>query len=304
MNKRADSPSGPKALACRLARGLSLRNVIMRAPCSLPPEAALAAEMGHLSGDLSGALRATTYDNVFDRTLIRPTLLRLVYVVPVMLFFVTFMKIKIEPSMMKIFSDFDSQLPEITREVFYWTNGMAYLELVLPLTLLGIVVLVPLTWLQWTGRTMPNLPWLARLIRWVDAPAVLRMLALGTRREVPLPATLRALALCHPKASMRRRIAVWRRTTWSADAPGSTACTAQVIERSEAAILDSAQRSGNLPWALDELAESLERRANYRLQSLAQIVLPLALLPTGLLVGALAVAYFAPLTTLIWNLSR
>ena len=56
--------------------------------------------------------------------------------------------------------------------------------------------------------------------------------------------------------------------------------------------------------ALDELAESLERRANYRLQSLAQIVLPLALLPTGLLVGALAVAYFAPLTTLIWNLSR
>ena len=88
---------------------------------------------------------------MFDRTLIRPTLLRLVYVVPVMLFFVTFMKIKIEPSMMKIFSDFDSQLPEITREVFYWTNGMAYLELVLPLTLLGIVVLVPLTWLQWTG---------------------------------------------------------------------------------------------------------------------------------------------------------
>ncbi len=103
------------ALARRLSGGLSLGEAIARSPCALPPEAALAAEIGEQTGDLAAALRATTYDDVFDRTLVRPVLLRFVYVVPAMIIFLAYMKVKIEPSMVKIFADFDTQLPAITR---------------------------------------------------------------------------------------------------------------------------------------------------------------------------------------------
>ncbi len=164
-------------------------------------------------------------------------------------------------------------------------------------------MLVLLAWLQWTGRTTANLPLLKRIIRWVDGPMVLRVMALGARRNVPLPATLRALALAHPKRSMRRRVVAAARDVARGQPWADSLRRAGIIEQPEAAILESAERSGNLSWALDELAESLQRRANHRLQALAQVVLPLMFLPTGLLIGALVVAYFAPLTALIQELS-
>ena len=77
----------------------------------------------------------------------------------------------------------------------------------------------------------------------------------------------------------------------------------RLIGPADRAILAAAQRSGNLSWALDEMADSYQRKANYRLQALGQVVLPLLMLPLGLLVCVLAVAYFAPLTKLIEDLS-
>ena len=248
-------------------------------------------------------MRATTYDDVFDRTLVRPVLLRFFYVVPAMLIFLTWMKLKIEPSMVKIFADFDTQLPTITRQVMRSTSSLESTDALLPLLALAALLVLLLAWLQWTGRAKANLPVLKRLVRWIDAPVVLRVLALAARRDLPLPPTLRALALAHPKRSMRLRVAAAARDVARGQPWADSLRRAGVIERAEAAILDSAERSGNLPWALDELAESLERRANHRLQALAQVVLPLSLVPAGVLIGLLVVAYFAPLTTLIWKLS-
>jgi type II secretory pathway component PulF len=77
----------------------------------------------------------------------------------------------------------------------------------------------------------------------------------------------------------------------------------RLIGSADAALLSAAQRSGNLSWALAEMADSYQRKATYRLQALAQVVLPLLMVPAGILVCLLVVAYFAPLTKLILDLS-
>jgi type II secretory pathway component PulF len=77
----------------------------------------------------------------------------------------------------------------------------------------------------------------------------------------------------------------------------------RLVSAADLAVLSAAKRAGNLPWALDETADSFERRANFRLQALAQVVMPLLLLPMALLAAVMIVAYFLPLTNLIWSLS-
>ena len=74
--------------------------------------------------------------------------------------------------------------------------------------------------------------------------------------------------------------------------------------RNDAAVLASAQRVGNLDWALRELAESSDRRLGYRLQFWLQLIFPLIVLAVGALVFLLAVAYFLPLVTLITKLAQ
>ena len=69
-------------------------------------------------------------------------------------------------------------------------------------------------------------------------------------------------------------------------------------------MLGSAQRVGNLAWALREMAESNERRLGYRLQFWLQLLFPMLLICLGAVVFVLVVAYFCPLVSLIEALVR
>ncbi len=76
-----------------------------------------------------------------------------------------------------------------------------------------------------------------------------------------------------------------------------------LLTPSDVGVLASAQRAGNLAWALRELAETGERRWAYRLQAWSQLLFVLTMLVLGLLVFVLAVAFFLPLITLIERLA-
>ena len=76
-----------------------------------------------------------------------------------------------------------------------------------------------------------------------------------------------------------------------------------LIRASDAAVLESAQRVGNLTWAMRQTAETGERRLALRLQLLIQILYPLVLFLIAALVGLIGAAYFAPLVMLIERLS-
>ena len=68
-------------------------------------------------------------------------------------------------------------------------------------------------------------------------------------------------------------------------------------------MLASAEAVGNLPWALSELAETVERRLAVRFQLAIQTLFPLVVVMLGMVVFILVTAYFLPLVNLIKSLS-
>jgi len=76
-----------------------------------------------------------------------------------------------------------------------------------------------------------------------------------------------------------------------------------LIKRAELAVLKSAQRVGNLPWALREMAASSRRRLAYRLQGVAQVLFVLVIVSFGLMIGTFYISYFLPLIRLIQSLT-
>jgi len=68
------------------------------------------------------------------------------------------------------------------------------------------------------------------------------------------------------------------------------------------ALLRTAQRAGNLDWALKEMAEANRRRLAYRLQVVGQLTFPPVIVAFGLLVAVVGAAVLSDLATLIWRL--
>ena len=321
-----------RAFANQLVAGSSLAEAIARSRGLLPREAKLAAQVGLQSGDFSGALQATSYNSLFDRTLLRPIMTRLFYFFPVMFAFLLFMQIKIEPSYVKIFEDFGLPLPTLNNtasyfmssgtpsfantttlrwEVFlggsplfsYSLGGFSTLTNACLIVSVAGAAVALLAYLEWRGTLRPRLPGWKRIVNWVDMGIVLRILALAARHERPLSNMVSAIARYHPKRSVRSRM---RRVLGDINDGQSWIVALQrqrLLRRTDSAILASAQRSGNLSWALVEMAESFERRAGYRLQAISQIMLPLMVLPIGLVTAMIVIRYFVPLTFLIHNLS-
>lgn len=302
-----------RELANQLEHGMPLASAIWLTPGALPREAALAVKVGEDTGDLLGAMRAADSSPLLERTLARPVLLRLAYVLPAMLLFVLFMKIKIEPSFIKIFEDFDQPMPPFSQMVFgvpfvshFWpsfaSDALNILILLVVLTGMAVVVLSILVVLQWRGTWRPWLPVLRPIITWIDTAPLLRLMALETRHSRPL-VSINTLARLHPKAAMRGRLQAIVRDLNNGASWQQSLRQRRLLGAADLAVLSAAERAGNLSWALDETADSFERRANYRLQALAQVVMPLLLLPVALLAAVMVVAYFLPLTNLIWSLS-
>ena len=72
-----------------------------------------------------------------------------------------------------------------------------------------------------------------------------------------------------------------------------------LIRRADLAVLQAAQRVGNLPWAMQEMADSARRRFFYKLQAIVQAVFPAVLICFGVAVMFIVVSLFLPLVELI-----
>jgi type II secretory pathway component PulF len=158
-----------------------------------------------------------------------------------------------------------------------------------------------LRYVGWVHFDVPGLGWLTRRL---DGAAVLDALCLTTRRQHPLPEALAALARHYPKAAIRTRLRrVLKDMERGADWIESLRRRG-VIGRAETAVLGAAQRVGNLPWALAEMADSSRRRLGYRLHGLTHLLFPAVVLSFGLLVLFVVVGFFMPLVLLIEKLGR
>jgi general secretion pathway protein F len=157
--------------------------------------------------------------------------------------------------------------------------------------------------MAFSGYSEFHVPYVDRLFLRRHSIMVLRCLAMIVEGGRSIDLGFQILARWYPATWVRERLAgVYLAVNQGHDWLGSLRAFG-LIGGTDAALLDSARRAGNLSWALRELAEGSARRLEYRLQVFGQILFTLTLLVIGTLVGFLAVAYFSPLVMLIQRLT-
>jgi protein transport protein HofC len=203
------------------------------------------------------------------------------------------------PKFKKIFMDFGVELPQMTLCVLQVSDWIVeYFHLVVPPLLNCVVYLmIARCWIAWRPRFVSQLSFRT------DSTGILRALAWSVDAGRSLTSGVETLARCFPRWGVRHRLAraldhISRGASWP-----QSLVDQGLIRPTEAAVLASAERAGNLAWAMRELAENAERRFGYQLQLCTQILFPFVVLVFGGLVFFFVAGMFSPLVKLITELS-
>jgi protein transport protein HofC len=213
-----------------------------------------------------------------------------------------FMMLKITPAFAKIFADFGANLPTATQLLIDGASLAAnFWFLLAPLHLLlgCLMVYATIRYIGWFDWDVPGLGWFTRRYHTAN---LLESLAVAVAHGRPLPQALAGLALRYPRWWIRYKL---RGALFDLDGGADwceSLCRRGLIGRAEVAVLQAAQRVGNLPWALREMAESNRRRLAYRLRGLLHLLFPVVVLAFALMVAAFVIGYFMPLIALIEKL--
>ena len=293
-------------LAEMLRAGVPLPEALERCGCLLPPFALPMIRIGWDLGALAPALRqaATAYN--LNEPIWMALKGKIVYLLMLPMFgtfTLVFIMIKVVPSYQKIFDDFGTTLPPMTRALIGVSNvAVTGSFLFFPIVLFALLVLVcaTLRYLGWSDADIPGAAWFTRRL---DSAQILDTLSLVADQQRPLPEGIAALARFYPKKNVRRRL----RQALADIEVGRNWCESLLwqglIRQPQSAILQAAQRAGNLPWAMREMADSGRRRLAYRVQAISQAVLPPIVILMGLAVMFIVVALFLPLISLIQALA-
>ena len=139
-------------------------------------------------------------------------------------------------------------------------------------------------------------------IRW-HSPDVMRALSHSIAQDVPLENALLAIARHPGPLRLRERLA-WAIGELKAGSPSwQTLERAGVLRHYETIVLETAEQTGNLPWALETLATGIERRTAFRLQASLEILRPVLMIMLSIIVGFITIALFMPLIKLLNDLS-
>jgi protein transport protein HofC len=292
-------------LAGALQAGLPLGEALRSTRGVLSRSAVPAVHVGEATGTLSETLREAARPSEANHSL-QQIVTQIFYVSNVVLFglgILAFIMVKIVPEFRKIFADFEAELPAATEVLILLADWLAEFSalvslMVPPLLLLGFYVTIRyLGWIEWDP------PPINRMLRAVDVAVILRLLAIVVEANKPLAAGIDSLAQSHPKPWIRERL---ERVALDVS-QGRDWCESfrehRLITAADAAMLASAQRVGNLPWAMRLVADSGERRLAYRLRACIQVVAPAVLLVLGGVVCFIITSLFLPLISLISKLS-
>ncbi len=289
-----------------LGNGVPLPDALDQCPGLLPRYAAPTIRVGYETGALAHALRRAAAVHDLDEPLWMALQIKIAYLLLLPAFgflLLTFIMLKIVPAFVKIFQDFNTTLPALTVALIGVAHCAAQFWFLLwPLCLLGPALLfyLPIRYFGWTDWDLPGM---GRLVWRLDSAEILDTLALVAGQQRPLPQAIAVLARSYPKKRIR-----WRLSQAVTDIMlGSDWCESLhkhgLIRQPEFAILQAAQRVGNLPWALTEMADSARRRLAYRVQAATQMLFPPIVILMGLVVMFIVVALFLPLVALIQKLA-
>jgi protein transport protein HofC len=297
-------------LSDMLQSGASLPDALEAVPGLLPPEAVLAARVGAESGTVGAALRLAAKKLAPRREMVMSSpgsvVLYLVFLTLIMFQIISGIMIYIVPKFQKIFADFGTELPVLTQTIieasdFVATFGILFIPVVFAAMWFAVVYAAA------AGRgAMPLTGPFKILLQMVPRIAtgdILRNLSVVVAAGRPLAGALTTMAGFHPTPSIRRRIAAVADDVDQGHDCWKSLNEAGLIKRREAALLASAERVGNLDWALRQLATSIDSRIEFRFNMLVEFISPALLLFYGMIVATVVVGMFMPLIKLLNDLS-
>ena len=301
--------------------GLSLPDALERVPGAVPQSAMVIVRVGNETGLLEEALRESSAHEGNKSPSLGLVLEKIAYVgvlIAVIQSISSFIIYFIVPKFEAIFKDFKVDLPYFTILVIKFGNfAVAYLTfplvIIIFLTLLCLVrefILLMLRVARLIHFSQVGSLWLlirllfGRLLPKGDSTTILRALAIGVDGGRPIEEVFRILAAYYPVPALKQRLGVAAERVHRGGDWIEALRLAKLIRTPDCAVLSSAQRAGNLAWALRTVALSGERRSIYRLQAFSELLFPMAMLLVGAFVLVSAVAFFSPLITLIERLSH
>jgi type II secretory pathway component PulF len=295
--ERFGFPAGKaRRLSALLTEGRSLSDALDGVCGLFSPEARMQIRLGEDLAALAPALREAMGPPSWEELIWRQLAGKVLYLSAVVLFLasvVTFILLKIIPAYYKICADFGAKLPHLTKSLLVAQTPPFSLAACLVLAIAAYTLLRALGLVRW------NLPGMNRLLRGRYAGTILDALALSTRCERPLPQTIELLAQRYPRRWVRRRLMRVAGDIRSGRAWSESLHAYGLITRAEAAVLQAAQRVGNLSWALQEMAAGSRRRLGYRVQAWMQVAFPLAIGLIGFAVLLIVVGLYSPLLQLL-----
>ena len=293
--------------ALLLRAGMSLPEAIDRCPGLLPREAVMTIHVGYRAGCLAQALREAVAAQASNEGLWHQLVSRILYLGFLVLFaaqILIFVMLKIVPQYKKIFDDFGTRLPPISEWMITLSRALAdyWPHVFLLLLLLWILALYAI--LRYIGWMTWEPPILRRLTRRFHTEAILRSLAMVAERQQPMPEGIAAITQRYPANWIWRRLCRVQAEV-TAGRPWCESLAAHgLISQADQAVLEAAQRVGNLAWALREMAASNVRRLVHRLNLAVQLLFPAAILAFGLAEAVFVLGCFIPLIALIQALTR
>jgi type II secretory pathway component PulF len=294
-------------VALLLEDGYSLSEALDMTPGVASRTIRLAVALGEDTGQLALCLRAFRSP---ARSRLSTFWLEMVprFAYPLVLLLVingvlTFWLIYIVPKINRIFQDFRMTLPIETRRAMAlgdlaiassWFLGLAIPVLV---TLFVLVLVSP--GFRW------YFPIVGGLYRRYVRSQMLQALAVLLQIGRPAPEALGQLAARGGLVGgARRNLEAVRWRVAQGEPLAESLCRGRVLPWAMVPLLRTAERVGNLPWALTQIADLLAERAARRVQRLGLVLFPVPVVGMGILVGVIVVGVFMPLITLIDGLTQ
>ncbi|MCC6125233.1 MAG: type II secretion system F family protein [Pirellulales bacterium] len=293
-------------LAAMLKGGVPLPEALRRIKHIVPAQLMPTIRVGYESGALAEGLSTAAAEEDRQHALWGSFAAKMLYIAAMPFFgsaIIMFMLTKILVMYQRIFRDFDTSLPPMTQFMLGVSNwAEACWPLLFAITMIfGLLFFYGIQ--RYLGVPLFDLPGTGRFLRRQHAAAIMENLALAVEHDRPILDAIRTLGECYPKTSIRKRLE-WARFDIERGGPWSECLFRRgLIGKTDLAVLQSAERAGNLPWALREMAAGNRRRLAYQLNVLVQMLFPPAVLCFGAVVLFVVVAMFLPLIPLIRSLS-
>lgn len=300
------------AAVSRLREGTSLATALSSTPGLVSDDAVVLAHVGERSGRVGEALAAEAERLVRVRSVSTGSAsspaLALLYLVGIPLVvpvIVTGLMVFIVPKFKKIFADFGAELPPVSESLIVTSDAFAkYWYLPAVVVMWGFLPACVLWFLMRAKGWSLGLP---RILtpggRGRRASLALRALAIPSAAGRPLDDAFEPLATFAPNVSDRRRFASVRGRFEAGVSAWDALVEERIVSRRDADLLAAAERAGNLPWALNLIADRIDDARRRRFAAFLEVAQPAVVLLLGAVVAFICIGFFLPLVDLLYHLS-